>query len=71
MEATQIESGQIESGKVSEFGEADATRHLRDHLECARKLAQTQDVPVVQYLIQMAILALSGCPAPSGRSNGQ
>ncbi len=65
-----MELTQLESVKTGTFGDADATRHLRDHLECAHKLAQGQDLPVVQYLVQMAILAVSGCPAPS-RSNGE
>jgi hypothetical protein len=46
------------------FSEADATLHLLDHLECARKLACSQDLPVVQYLVQMAILALSSRDEP-------
>ena len=55
----QMELGQIDTGKFVGFGEADATRHLRDHLECAQTLARSQDLPVVHYLVQMAILALS------------
>ncbi len=60
-----MELRERDSGKPQGFGEVDATRHLRDHLECASKLAQTQNLPVVQYLVQMAILALSGSPPPS------
>lgn len=65
-----MELRRLQSGNARTFGEADAILHLRDHLECADKLAQSQDLPVVQYLIRMAILALSGHPAPS-RSNGE
>ena len=66
-----MELTQRETGKLVGFGEADATRHLRDHLECAQKLARSQDVPVVHYLVQMAILALSCHAAPSDPSSSQ
>lgn len=62
-----MELRQVDTSTIVGFGEADATRHLRDHLECAQKLARTQDLPVVHYLVQMAILALSYRAAPSNR----
>ena len=62
-----MELRQIDTGKFVGFGAADATRHLRDHLECAQTLARSQDLPVVHYLVQMAILALSYRAAPSDR----
>ena len=61
----KMELRQVDTGNIVSFGEADATRHLRDHLECARKLARSQDLPVVHYLVEMAILALSYRTAPS------
>jgi hypothetical protein len=60
-----MELRQVDTGKIAAFAEADATRHLRDHLECAQKLARSQDLPVVHYLVEMAILALSYRAAPS------
>lgn len=63
-----MELRQVDTGKIVGYGEADATRHLRDHLECAQKLAITQNMPVVHYLVQMAILALSCRTTPSDRS---
>jgi hypothetical protein len=54
-----MELGRADSCEPADFGEANATRHLRDHLECAQKLARSHDLPVVHYLIEMAILALS------------
>jgi hypothetical protein len=65
-----MELGPADGDKTREFSEADATRHLRDHLECAQRLARGQNLHVIDYLIDMAILALSyhGPPAqpPSG-----
>ncbi len=40
-------------------GGPDATRHLRDHLQCAQTLARSHGLPVVSHLIEMALLALS------------
>ena len=45
-------------------GEVDVTRHLRDHLECAARLASMQDLTVVGHLVRMALLALSGGAPP-------
>jgi len=56
-----------ENGKPEDLGHADATRHLRDHLECAQMLARNQDLQVVHYLIEMAILALSSGPQRNRR----
>lgn len=55
----EMEHGPTNADKPANFGEADATRHLRDHLECAQKLARSQNLHVIHYLIEMAILALS------------
>jgi hypothetical protein len=60
----KMELRQVDSGNIVNFGEADATRHLRDHLECAQKLAGSHDLPVVRYLVEMAILALSYRTSP-------
>ena len=58
-----MDASELKPGETPAFADTDATRHLRDHLECAHKLAHSQKLAVVQYLVQMAILALSGVPA--------
>ncbi len=54
-----MDARRIDRGQNADFSSADATKHLRDHLECALRLARGRDLRVIQYLIQMAIRALS------------
>lgn len=49
----------VETSRMADVSVPAPSQHLRDHLECALRLARAQQQPVVLYLVEMAILAMS------------